>query len=158
MRLGKSKADDTKVVEMKFDNVEFEKNVKESMSTLDKLKEKLKFKNADEGMKNVEKASGKVKFSNFGAAIDNVKAKFSALEVMGVTALANLTNSAVNAGKRIASAFTIEPIKTGFQEYETQINAIQTILANTESKGSTLQDVNGALAELNTYADKTIYN
>lgn len=158
MSLGKSKADETKVVEMKFDNVEFEKNVKESMSTLDKLKEKLKFKNADEGMKKVEKASGKVTFSNFGAAIDSVKAKFSALEVMGVTTLANLTNSAVNAGKRIASAFTIEPIKTGFQEYETQINAVQTILANTESKGSTLKDVNASLDELNTYADKTIYN
>ena len=77
---------------------------------------------------------------------------------MAVTALANITNSAVNAGKRIISALTIEPVRSGFEEYETQINAIQTILANTESKGSTLQDVNQALDELNHYADLTIYN
>ena len=75
-----------------------------------------------------------------------------------MTAIANITNSAINAGKNIASALTIDPIKTGFQEYETQMNAVQTILANTKSKGSTLNDVNKALGELNTYADKTIYN
>ena len=77
---------------------------------------------------------------------------------MGVTALANITNSAVNAGKNIVKALTIDPVKTGSQEYETQINAVQTILANTQSKGSTLDDVNKALDELNKYADQTIYN
>jgi hypothetical protein len=73
---------------------------------------------------------------------------------MGVTALMNITNSAVNAGKKIVSALTIDSIKSGFSEYETQINAVQTILANTKSKGTTLKDVNGALDELNAYADK----
>lgn len=96
--------------------------------------------------------------SGLTGAVETVQAKFSALEVMAVTALANITNSAVNAGKRIISALTIEPVRSGFEEYETQINAIQTILANTESKGSTLQDVNQALDELNHYADLTIYN
>lgn len=77
---------------------------------------------------------------------------------MAITALANITNSAVNAGRSIVSALTIDPIKTGFQEYETQINAVQTILANTSSKGTTLDQVNNALDELNHYADMTIYN
>jgi cysteinyl-tRNA synthetase len=77
---------------------------------------------------------------------------------MAVTALANITNSAINAGKQLVSSLTIDPIKLGFQEYETQINAIQTILANTSSKGTTLEQVNSALDELNKYADKTIYN
>ena len=96
--------------------------------------------------------------SGLTSAVETVRAKFSAFEVIAVTALANITNSAVNAGKKIVSALTIEPVKSGFEEYETQINAIQTILANTESKGSTLQDVNAALDELNHYADMTIYN
>ena len=91
-------------------------------------------------------------------AVESVRLKFSALEVMAVTALANITNSALNAGKRIVSALTIDPIKTGFQEYETQIGAVQTILANTQHEGTNLQQVNRALDELNTYADKTIYN
>ena len=77
---------------------------------------------------------------------------------MAITALQNITNSALAAGKNLVSAFTIDPIKTGFEEDETQINAVQTILANTSSKGTTLDQVNNALDELNHYADMTIYN
>ena len=153
-----SKTIDERVVEMRFDNKQFENNVQTTMSTLDKLKQRLNLTGASKGLENVDKAAKNVNFTGISGAVETVHAKFSALEVMGVTALANITNSAVNAGKRIASALTIEPVKTGFQEYETQINAIQTILANTESKGTTLKDVNAALDELNTYADKTIYN
>ena len=153
-----SKTVDERVVSMQFDNKEFEKNVKTSMSTLDKLKQTLNFKGASKGLENVNTAIKKVNVSPLSNGLDSVRVKFSALEVMGVTAIANITNSAVNAGKRIASALTIDPIKTGFKEYETQINAVQTILANTSSKGTTLDQVNNALDELNNYADKTIYN
>ena len=149
---------DNRVVEMRFDNKHFESNVKTTMSTLDRLKEKLNLSDASKGLDNVSKSAKNVNLSPLGNAVETVHAKFSALEVIGVTALANITNSAVNAGKRIVSALTIDPIETGFQEYETQINAVQTILANTSSKGSTIKDVNNALSELNTYADKTIYN
>ena len=153
-----SKKVDERVVEMRFDNKQFESATKESMSTLDKLKQKLQFKDSAKGLDNLEKEARKVNLNPLSKAADKITAKFSAMQVAGVTALANITNSAVNAAKNIGKAFTIDPILTGFQEYETQINAIQTILANTESKGSTLQDVNAALNELNKYADKTIYN
>lgn len=149
---------DNKVVSMQFDNKQFETNAKTSLTTLEKLQQSLKFTGATKGLESVGAAADKCNMSGMGSAIETVKAKFSALQVMGVTALANIANSAVNAGKRMISAFTIEPIKTGLAEYETQINAVQTILANTQSKGSTLKDVNGALDELNAYADKTIYN
>lgn len=149
---------DQKVVEMQFDNRNFEKNVSATMSTLDKLKQSLNLTGATKGLENVDAAARRLDMTGVSNAVETVRAKFSALEVMGVTALANITNSAVNAGKRIVSALTIDPIKTGFSEYETQINAVQTILANTSSKGTTLDDVNGALDTLNKYADKTIYN
>ena len=149
---------DSRVVEMKFDNSHFERNVSTTMSTLDKLKQKLNLSGASKGLEDINAASKQTNIPILGNAVEAVSTKFSALQVMGVTALANITNSAVNAGKRIASALTIDPIKTGFQEYETQINAVQTILANTSSKGTTLQQVNSALDTLNKYADKTIYN
>lgn len=149
---------DSKVVEMRFDNRHFESNVSTTMSTLDKLKQKLHFSGATKGLENVGNAAKNVNMNGLGTAVETVSAKFSAMQVMGVTALANITNSAVNAGKRIVSALTIDPVKTGFSEYETQINSTQTILANTASKGSTIDDVNKALEELNAYADKTIYN
>lgn len=153
-----SKTVDERVVEMRFDNKQFESNVQTSLSTIGKLKQSLDLRGASKGLENVSAAAKTCNLSGLTGAVETVQAKFSALEVMAVTALANITNSAVNAGKRIISALTIEPVRSGFEEYETQINAIPTILANTESKGSTLQDVNQALDELNHYADLTIYN
>ena len=153
-----SKVVDERVVEMRFDNRQFESNVHTSMSTLEKLKRSLNLTGASKGLENVNAAAKRVDMNGLGSGVDTVTAKFSALQVMGITALANITNSAVNAGKRIVSALTIDPIKSGFQEYETQINAVKTILANTQKEGATIRDVNAALDELNLYADKTIYN
>ena len=153
-----SKTIDERVVQLQFDNKQFESATATTMSTIDKLKQKLNFTGAGKGLESISSAAKKVDMSGLGTAVETVGSKFSALEVMGVTALANITNSAVNAGKRLVSAFTIDPITSGFREYETQMNAIQTILANTQSKGTTLDDVTAALDELNTYADQTIYN
>ena len=149
---------DERVVEMRFDNKQFESNVQTSLSTLDRLKKSLNLSGAAKCFDEIDSASKKVNMNGLANAVESVRLKFSALEVMAVTALANITNSALNAGKRIVSALTIDPIKTGFQEYETQIGAVQTILANTQHEGTNLQQVNRALDELNTYADKTIYN
>lgn len=153
-----SRTIDEKIVSMQFDNAQFERNVRTSMGTLDRLKQSLNLTGAAKGLENVNAAAKGLDMSPLANGLETVKAKFSALEVMAVTSLANITNSAVNAGKRLVSAFTIDPIKTGFQEYETQINAVQTILSNTRSKGTTLDQVNEALDELNHYADMTIYN
>lgn len=153
-----SKTVDERVVKMQFDNQQFEQGVKTTMSSLDKFKQALKLDGATKGLENVDAAAKKVNMSGLGDSIEAVRLKFSALEVMGVTALSNITNEALNAGKKVVKAFTIDPVKSGFQEYETQINAVQTILANTSSKGTTLDQVNNALDELNHYADLTIYN
>lgn len=153
-----SKTVDERVVEMRFDNKQFESNVSTSMSTLEKLKKSLKLDGAVKGLENIDAASKKVNMSALGSAVESIKLKFSALDVMAVTALTNITNSAVNAGKRMVSALTLDPVTSGFKEYETQINAVQTILANTQSKGTTIDQVNAALDELNHYADLTIYN
>ena len=136
-----SRTVDERVVEMRFDNKNFESNVATSMSTLDKLKQKLNLSGASKGLEDIDAASKKVNMTGLGGAVDTVKAKFSALDVVAVTALANITNQAVNAGKRMVSALTIDPIMSGFKEYETQINSVQTILANTSSKGTTIDDV-----------------
>lgn len=149
---------DERVVEMRFNNKDFEKNVKTSMSTLDKLKQKLNLKGASKGFEEIEAASKKVNMNALGKSVDVVSAKFSALQVMGVTALANITNSAVNSAKAMISAITKDPVRDGLAEYETQMDAIQTILANTQKEGTKIDRVNAALDELNTYADKTIYN
>ena len=149
---------DNKVVEMRFDNKHFESNARETMSTLDKLKQKLNLSGASKGLENINTTANNMNMSGMSNALTSVTSKFSALQVMGVTALATITNAAVNAGMKITKSLTIDPIMTGFQEYETQLNAVQTIMANVGHKGKTLDDVNKALDELNEYADQTIYN
>lgn len=154
-----SKTVDEKVVSMQFDNKKFEQNVHTSLSTLDKLKKSLKLTDAAKGLENVDAAVKKIDFSQMETAayrtgfhIKDVFLKLtSVLEYQVARRL-------IAVGKDLVTAFTIDPIKTGLQEYETQINAVQTILANTSSKGTTLDQVNAALDELNHYADMTIYN
>lgn len=150
-----SKTIDQRVVEMRFDNKQFENNVKTSLSTLDKLKQSLRLDGAAKGFEEIDSAARKLDMSGLGSAVESVKSRFSALEVMAVTALANITNSVINTGKQMLESLTIEPIKQGFEEYELKMGSIQTIMMST---GASLEEVNGYLNELNTYADRTIYS
>ena len=150
-----SKSIDTKVVEMRFDNQQFEKNVATTLNSLDKLEKSLDMKGASKGLESIESAARKCDMSGMSNALDGVKMKFSALEVAGMTVIQNLTNSAINYGKRIVSALTIDPVTAGFNEYELKMGSIQTIMAST---GEDLETVNQYLGELNEYSDKTIYS
>lgn len=150
-----SKQVDERVVSMQFDNKQFESGVQTSLSTLDKLKQSLNLEGATKGLENVRDTASKIDMTPLGAAVETVSGKFTALEVMAVTALANITNSAVDAGKKIVAALTIDPIKTGFEEYELKMGSVQTIMAST---GADLETVNKYLEELNAYSDKTIYS
>lgn len=150
-----SKTIDERVVEMRFDNKQFESNVQTSMKTIENLKKSLNMDGATKGLESVDAAAKKIDMSGLGSAVETVKTRFSALEVMAVTALANITNSVINTGKQMLHSLTVEPIKQGFDEYELKMGSIQTIMMST---GASLEEVNGYLNELNTYADKTIYS
>lgn len=142
-----SKTVDEKIVSMQFDNQHFEKNVQQTMSTLDKLKSALRLDGSARAVES-EFASYKAGFLSFKDTMNKMWASWEQ----------DLAFRAKNIAKEITTAFSTQAIKAGFSEYETQMGAVQTILSNTKSKGSTLEDVNSALDELNTYADKTIYN
>ena len=152
-----SKILDERVVSMQFDNKNFEKNVSQSMSTLDKLKQKLNFDRSSKGLEDVGKAAGlcSKSIADTGSSADEVKSHFSAMEVVGVTALMNITNSAVNAGKNLIRSLTVAPISDGFKEYEMTLNAIQTTMAGT---GKTADEVQEQLKRLDKYADDTVYS
>ena len=152
---------DKRIVQMQFDNQNFESGVSKTMNSLKNLNESLKMKDSSKGLDGVNESLNKLSgfgVSGLAAGVEGVTAKFSALSVIGMTALANITNSAINTGKQLVKSLTIDPIKTGFSEYETKINSISTILANTADDGETLESVTAALNELNEYSDQTIYN
>ena len=150
-----SRTVDERVVEMRFDNKQFESGVQTSLSTLEKLKRGLDLDGAAKGFDQLSTAAKKCDMSAIGRSVETVQAKFSAFEVVAMTALSNITNSAVNAGKRLLSSLTIEPVSTGFNEYELKMGSIQTIMAST---GESLDKVNQKLDELNRYSDRTIYS
>lgn len=149
---------DQRIVAMQFDNQQFESGVATSIGTLKRLKTALRMDHASDGLDDLSRSVKSFDMSGLASAVDLINQRFSMLGMMGMTVLHRLTNEAINAGHRLLNAITMAPVKSGFQEYETQINAIQTILANTSSKGTTLDQVNAALDELNHYADMTIYN
>ena len=145
---------DERVVEMRFDNKQFESNVATSMSTLEKLKQKLNLSGASKGFEDISSAAKKVDMSGLDRAVENVQAKFSALDVVAVTALANITNSAVNAGKNLVKSLTIDQVTAGWKKYEDKTASVQTIMNAT---GKTIDEVNGYLDKLMWYSDETSY-
>ena len=146
-----------RIVRMKLDSSQFARNAGLVVQALTLINEALKFTNAGKGFSQIEQGAKNVKFDGMQSSLESLNSKFSALGVIGMSALNRITNAAISAGQAIMNEF-VSPISQGFSEYEMQLNSVQTILANTQSKGTSLDQVNAALAELNTYADKTIYN
>lgn len=145
---------DSRVAELVFDNSQFQKGVKESQETLKKFDKELDKVGENDGLTGISRAASKLSFRSSEAMVDNLASRFSALGIIGMTALQNITNRAVNMGISMAKALTIEPVTTGLQEYELKMDNIRTTMVNT---GSDLQTVNAVLNDLNTYSDKTIY-
>lgn len=149
---------DNRVVQMTFDNASFERKLDTTIQSIARLEKSLNFEQSRRNIQSLQDTTKNFNLGNIGAHIEGVSAKFLALSTVAVTTLANITTAALRAGTQIVKSLTLEPIMSGYREYETNIGSIQTILANTASKGTQLKDVTAALDELNEYSDKTIYN
>ena len=149
---------DQRVVEMQFNNVQFERNTKQSINTIERLKASLDFDGVSNSFAGITKAAKNVNLEPVSDGANEVYYRFKALDVVAGTVLSNITAKAMTLGWTLTKALTIDPMKSGLAEYETQINSVQTILANTQKEGTNLAQVNAALDELNHYADMTIYN
>ena len=149
---------DDRIVAMKFDNTSFEAKIATTMASLDRLKLSLDFTNAKRGMDNLTATSNAFQLNGMASAIDFISGKFTGMGAVAFSVINNVVNRAVDAGIRLGKALSLDQVISGFREYETNMNAIQTVLANTKSDGTALEDVNRALDQLNDYSDKTIYN
>src|SRR6266576_264600 len=150
---------DDRVVEMTFNSASFLGGATRVLQALTQLKLGLNnLKGAGKGFDELNSAGKHVDLGHISNGLDAITSKFHAMSIVGITALATITSSAVSAGLRMVKALTIDPIKAGLDVYETKINAIKTILANTQAEGTNLKQVTAALDELNTYANKTVYN
>ncbi|MDY6058106.1 MAG: tape measure protein [Candidatus Onthovivens sp.] len=146
---------DEKVVSLEFDNRRFERNVKTSIGTINKLKKSLDFEENSKSLEHVGKAANNVNMSTLSKNIDTVKTKFSSLQVIAITALANITNSAVNAGKRLIASLSTDQLIAGWTKYEEKTASIQTIMNST---GKSIDEVSGYLDKLMWFSDETSYS
>lgn len=146
---------DNRAVEMQFDNKQFESGVGTSIKSLAQLKNGLNLEGAVKGLSNLNALAKSLSLGSIAEGISHISSKFSEFGIIGITVLQNLTNQALNAGKTIVKALTIDPVSMGFSEYELKMGSIQTIMAGT---GESLETVNKHLGDLNTYSDKTIYS
>lgn len=149
---------DERVVRMSFDNARFEQGVSQTLASLQKLKNGLKLDGAAKGLSDIQAAGQKVDLKHVADGVDGIASKFKAMSVVAVSALATVASTITSKLTSAVNSFTLGPILDGFHEYETNLNSIQTVLANTSAAGTKLKDVNAALNELNHYSDQTIYN
>ena len=149
-----SKQVDDRVVSMEFDNRKFEQNVQTSMNTLEKLKRSLKFGDAAKGFDNIEAASGNVQMAPLTKAVETISTKFSALEVVAITTLANITNKAVNLGLQMVKSLSLDQVIAGWEKYSQKTASVQTLMNAT---GEDLETVNGYLDKLMWFSDETSY-
>ena len=148
---------DTKTVEMRFDNSDFEKNTKQSISTLERLKHALKLDGASAGLKEVEKASKKLDFKDFKGNIDGVGKRFGVLETIATGALLRIGSAAADTGLRIAKSMTVDQVAAGWNKYEQKITSVQTIMANLREAQDKFTDEASKMDYVNTYLDKLMW-
>ena len=145
---------DQRVVEMQFDNAKFEKNVQQSIDSLNRLDKSLKFKGAEKGFENIENASAKVDFDKMQGALENLSGKFSALEVIGTTALVKITSKAIDTGEKLVKSFSVDQVTSGWNKYAQKTASVQTIMNAT---GKSINKVNQYLEKLMWFSDETSY-
>lgn len=146
---------DERVVEMRFDNAQFEKNVHQTMQSLEKLNDSLRLDGAEKGFEKIGDASAKVDFDEMQGALDDLGGKFSAVEVMGVAALSHITRQAVDTGERLVKSLSLDQVTSGWNKYTQKTASVQTIMNAT---GKSIAQVNGYLSKLMWFSDETSYS
>jgi len=153
-----SRTVEREIVQMEFDARKFSQGVGGATKDLGSFKKQFDMSQQERSLQHLERTANGIQFEGMQQGIQQVSAGFSAMQVVAFTVINRITNAILDMGKKLASAIAIDPVKTGLEEYELQLNSVQTIMANTAKNGTTLEDVNTALDELNEYADLTIYN
>lgn len=156
---------DERIVEMRFDNAQFEKGIKQSSESIEKLKKDLQFKDTDKGFKKLQETVKEVDLSQIESSLDTLTNKFSLWSVAAREAVKKVVNSVLDAGKKMVKSFTIDPVKTGWDKYGKKVSAIQQIVSATANDVGTLykdsaeqmSSVTDEMEKLNWFTDETSY-
>lgn len=152
---------DNRVVQMRFDNEEFEKKASKSLSTLDRLKNALKFSGTSKNLDKVNESFKEVDANPLLKAIEGINGGFTTM-VAKATLVNRATNALIDTTKRFVSSMTLDQVNAGWDKYAEKTSAVQTIMAATskdfKDTGVQMSYVNSQLEKLNWFTDETSYN
>lgn len=152
---------DERVVEMQFNNKDFEKNANQSIETLDKLEKSLKLDGANRGLAALQQTAQNFTLNMMVNAVDTVQEKFSAFEHIAVGALERIGQQAEQTAERYLKMFTVDNISAGWQKFGDKTTSVATLVSqlNPETgENYSLEEVNTQLERLNWFTDETSYN
>lgn len=156
-----------RIVKLSFENTGFEAGATKAIAMLDKLKSALKFDSMSDGLSKVKGSIDSFNLDHVSDEINETQSQFGVFEAFVAGIFMRLGSRVADFGLNMAKNLTVKPIMDGFGEYETQMKSVQTILSNTREglkeagiteEADQVALINSKLDELNTYADKTIYN
>ena len=156
---------DERVVEMRFDNKDFEKNVQTSLKTLDKLKEELDFKDATKSLNELQNAAKHFSLDDIGNAVSQIADKLNWRNAFKIELLSTVINQVENiitsAMTRISSALHLDKVDwvsnllEGWTKYGDKTQSVATIMAAT---GESIETVNAQMEKLMYFTDETSYS
>lgn len=147
---------DERIVEMQFDNKQFESGVKDTIKDLDDLKKSLKMDKVADGFEDLNKSVSRVNLNPLQNGVEVISQRFSAMEVIAISALSRITNQAMATAERLVKSFTIDPITSGWSKYESKVAAVQKIV--NASADNTIDKVEDVLDEIEWFTNETSYD
>ena len=146
---------DERIVQMQFQNSQFEKGVSESLKSLEKLKEGLQLEKAAEGLKRLQEAGDSFSLANVSESVDNLGERFSVFGTFAGRIIENLADTVYNKLGNAIESVTVGQIGAGWQKYAEDTNAVQTIMFAT---GKSIEEVEEQLRKLTFFTDETSYS
>jgi methyl-accepting chemotaxis protein len=149
---------DNRIVEMRFDNKDFEDGVSTSLTTLEKLKESLNLDGATKGLESVDKAAKSISLDSISESVEKVADHFSSLQIIADEVLRKIGDSIYDLAEQAVSlvkSMSVDQVTEGFSKYEKKTQAVQTIMNAT---GKSIDEVSDSLDKLNWYTDETSYD
>ena len=144
---------DTRVVQIQFDNKQFEQNVQQTIDSLERLNKALEGGNAGKGAQSIADNLNKADFSGVANGVDNISNRFSAMGIVGMTVIQRLTNAGIDMAMKIGNGVkaAANQIKQGGFVRAENIEQAKFLLAGLKA------DVDGIMEDVNYAVEGTSY-
>lgn len=157
-----SESIDNRVVQMRFDNDQFERGIQTSIRSLKKLDDSMDFESGTKSFHQLEKTINDTKFDKLLAGLDSIANRFTFIGQLGMRLKNEVIDKLIDSGERMVKSLSMDQVSVGWDKYAQKTSAVQTIMAATSKEFTDIQQqmefVNGELENLMWFTDETSYN